>query len=157
MPSGGDAGVMRTAFVLAIVILAMGSATAQQAPRPIWQFEPNLQRSPVPEGMRFYPKEALRREVIGRAILCCTPRDDGSLACRVGYEAPVGWGFGASALRVFSSLMRMPPDKLAEYKATWPGREFAVPMNFRLEPDERELPPLTKEEQAAMCEARAVS
>lgn len=80
-------------------------AVAQSGPinieNPRW-----LQR---PSGLdRYYPRRAREAGTEGAAQLDCLVTPVGALECRVISESPVGWGFGAAALRM-SRDYRMAP------------------------------------------------
>lgn len=60
---------------------------------PRWEGEPSGS-----DYVRLYPRDALNQNVSGVAVLCCTPRADRDMDCRVGHEWPEGRGFGAASL-----------------------------------------------------------
>jgi hypothetical protein len=77
---------------------------------------------------RFYPEMARDSNIEGRTTLDCLINSDGSLRCLVGYEDPIGGGFGDAALhiaqdfRVLQSTSGVPA----------PGKRVRVPISFRL-------------------------
>ena len=90
--------------------------------QPVW-----LARPTAAEIAIFYPELALVREQPGSARLDCVVRADGSLACSVQSESPVGYGFGDAALGIAQSF-RM-AQQLGDGSAT-EGRHVAVPIVF---------------------------
>lgn len=85
------------AAALMVSACLYGAALAQSdAPlvfTPRWEAEPS-----GAEYARLYPRAALNQNVSGVAVLCCTPRADRGLDCRVGHEWPEASGFGAASL-----------------------------------------------------------
>jgi hypothetical protein len=75
-----------------------GAAAAQNADAPM-VFIPTWDAEPGPvELVRHYPAEALQQNVSGIAILCCMPREDGSVDCAVSSEWPTEQGFGHASV-----------------------------------------------------------
>jgi len=62
----------------------------------------------IPKGsdlVRAFPKNAIREEISGRAVMTCEITPSGSLKdCVLAEEVPVGEGFGEGALRVASGF-----------------------------------------------------
>jgi len=56
-----------------------------------------------------FPERAQRAGVSGRVILDCGYADTKLSDCRISQEKPVGWGFGASALRLTDYFRLKPP------------------------------------------------
>jgi len=77
---------------------------------------------------QFYPEGARDSNIEGRTTLDCLVNVDGSLRCLVGFEDPIGGGFGEAALhiaqdfRVLQSTTGVPA----------PGKRVRVPITFRL-------------------------
>ncbi|MBI3437168.1 MAG: energy transducer TonB [Proteobacteria bacterium] len=96
---------------------------AQSLVNPQW-----ISRPGVSAFERYYPEGARSSNIEGRTTLDCLVNMDGSLRCLVGYENPVGGGFGEAALhiaqdfRVLQSTTGVPA----------PGRRVRVPISFRL-------------------------
>ena len=66
------------------------------ATRPVWVGIPTASAF-----KRYYPKEAQKQRISGKAVLDCKVRDDGTLtACVVSEEAPRNMGFGEAALQL---------------------------------------------------------
>lgn len=89
-----------------------------------WDRRPN-----GPDFARNYPGAALDRAVPGLAILCCTPREDRTLDCRVGVSWPTDYPFDRASLAVSRSF-RMTPESYASFQAT-PGAWLQVPIHWR--------------------------
>jgi hypothetical protein len=90
------------AAVAVIAACIAGAALAQEAPLvfvPRWEAEPQ-----PADYVRLYPRRALNQNVSGVAILCCTPRADRGMDCRVGREWPADQGFGAASLEAAQSF-----------------------------------------------------
>lgn len=79
---------------------------------------------------RVFPQRALDRGIGGIALLVCTIQPDGSIACVVGSETPVGFGFGTAALSVVSRF-RLSPEELGRPGHAVGDRIQRV-INFRL-------------------------
>ncbi|MFZ2029962.1 MAG: hypothetical protein WAU68_06630 [Vitreimonas sp.] len=77
---------------------------------------------------QYYPAGARDADIEGRTTLDCLVNMDGSLRCLVGYEDPIGGGFGEAALhiaedfRVLQSTTGVPAA----------GKRVRVPISFRL-------------------------
>ena len=86
------------AAALALGACIAGAALAQDTSPlvfvPRWEAEPS-----GADYVRLYPRAALNQNVSGVAVLCCTPRADRGLDCRVGHEWPAAQGFGAASLQ----------------------------------------------------------
>jgi TonB family protein len=72
---------------------------------------------------RFYPEQALRANISGRALVACAARADGAIDCAVERESPEGYGLGASALAAVRDAMR---------GALAPGEVVRAPVDFNL-------------------------
>lgn len=106
----GGLSVLRGAM---IAVLALGCAVAfAQTP-----FAPQWLERPAPVDIEnAYPEAAVEAGAPGIAVLCCTPRDDGRLACVTAYEWPEGGAFGAATLTVVEKF-RMAPESVAAFRA----------------------------------------
>lgn len=78
---------------------------------------------------RYYPSRAQEREREGKAVLDCTVRADGTIACSVASEDPPGWGFGDAAVKISRSFQIAP--KLEDGEPSEGGR-ITVPLSFKL-------------------------
>jgi hypothetical protein len=77
----------------------------------------------------YYPRKAASRGASGIAVLCCTPRDDRSMSCRVGREWPDELDFGAAAV-VLAREFRMTQASFDAFHAT-PEAWIQIPIRFR--------------------------
>jgi hypothetical protein len=77
---------------------------------------------------RYYPMPAMNVERPGNVILICMVIADGAVSCRVGYENPVGWGFGESALRI-ARHFRIAPQTADGVPTA--GATLRVPIRFQ--------------------------
>ncbi|MBL8548952.1 MAG: hypothetical protein JNJ73_03130 [Hyphomonadaceae bacterium] len=97
------------------------------------RFEADYDRRPTGEDFaRHYPAGPLDESRGGSAVLCCTPRADRTLDCRVGAEAPNGDGFGAAAVAISRSF-RLTRRSYEGFMAD-PSNWMQVPIHFRVEP-----------------------
>lgn len=88
-----------TAAILACVL---GAAAAQddgdQAPArwvPEWEQQPSAR-----DFANTTPSSVMTHRAAGAVHLCCTPRANRALNCRVAFETPQEQGFGSASLRV---------------------------------------------------------
>lgn len=89
----------RLAVAAAFAACIAGAALAQNDTSPL-VFTPRWEAEPSgADYVRLYPRAALNQNVSGVAVLCCTPRADRGMDCRVGHEWPEGQGFGAASLQ----------------------------------------------------------
>jgi hypothetical protein len=115
---------MRLAVSALIAACLAGAALAQEPPMV---FVPTFDAQPsAAELVRHYPPQALRENVSGIAILCCTPRPDRSVACEVSSEFPEGRGFGAASVAA-SSGYRLAAQSHADLEAR-PGTRVRISM-----------------------------
>jgi protein TonB len=92
---------------------------------PDWAVRPSAQ-----DIAEEYPSAARRDQVEGRASMACEVASDGSLAnCRTTSEEPVGYGFGAAALRL-AHKYRMRPSP--EAGPPFPSGTVRIPIRFVL-------------------------
>jgi hypothetical protein len=93
-----------------------GAALAQNDAAPL-VFTPRWEAEPSPaDYVRLYPRAALNQNISGVAVLCCTPRADRSLDCRVGHEWPAAQGFGAASLEA-AQRFRLTQTAYEDYQA----------------------------------------
>jgi hypothetical protein len=104
---------------------AMHDRGSSQATRSPW--------SSAPTGgafMRYYPRDAMARNIDGRAVLYCEILPSRRLACVVGEESPVGYGFGEAAQRIAQDFV------LSESAFGRPGysvgERIRVPISFQI-------------------------
>lgn len=77
-------------------------------PGPALITDPHWRRRPSDLG-RYYPAQAVRRNVEGNVLLDCMVSASGWLnACRIIEETPREWGFGAAALRIAADHQMAP-------------------------------------------------
>ncbi|MGH6950282.1 MAG: hypothetical protein ACREH4_05395, partial [Vitreimonas sp.] len=62
--------------------------------------------------------------------LCCVPRSDRGVSCRVAFEWPAGFGFGQASLRAMEHF-RMTPASYADFQAN-PDNFMQIPLRYRL-------------------------
>lgn len=83
----------------ALVAACIASAALAQDDTSPLVFTPRWEAEPSgADYVRLYPRAALNQNVSGVAVLCCAPRADRGMDCRVGREWPDGQGFGAASL-----------------------------------------------------------
>jgi len=87
------------------------------------------QRPTAQDFARYYPAEAFRQGVSGRATLECIVADDGRLSCTVFSESPEGAGFGEAALRVSRHFRMAPATRDGTPTA---GGRVRIPIRFAL-------------------------
>ena len=115
---------MRLAAAALIAACIAGAALAQEPP---FMFVPEFDAEPSPvELVRHYPPQALRDNISGIAILCCTPRPDRSVSCEVSSEYPEGQGFGAASVAASPSY-RLSQQSHADLEAR-PGTRVRISM-----------------------------
>jgi hypothetical protein len=115
---------VRLAASAIIAVCLAGAALAQEPP---FVFVPEFDAQPSPtELVRHYPPQALRDNVSGIVILCCTPRPDRSVSCEVSSEFPEGRGFGAASVAA-SSGYRLTPLSYGDLEAR-PGTRVCISM-----------------------------
>jgi hypothetical protein len=103
---------------LAAVVIAAcvaGAALAQDEAPP--RFEPQWEERPSARDFaRHMPRDLVENGVASVVHLCCTPRDDRRLDCRVAFEWPQQRGFGDASLRIARGF-RLTPDSQAAFRA----------------------------------------
>lgn len=128
------AGVAAVAAVIAVAsVVSLARAEAAPLPpeppavaaRPEW-----AERPTGGDIARYYPAQARRNGVEGRATISCSVQASGALsACTIVSETPPGMGFGAAAIAMAGSRFRMvgrPPS--AE-----PDPVVRIPVVFEVE------------------------
>lgn len=119
---------MKRASLLLILACVGGVAFAQAPPidgrfRPQWDQMPNAH-----DFAGNYPTSALENNISGIVHLCCTPRDDRRLDCRVGFEWPEDRRFGEASLTI-ARRFRMSRESHAAYQAD-PNAWLQVPIRW---------------------------
>jgi TonB family protein len=97
----------------------------------LFQVTPELAQSspPTSGAMKYYPAQAWKEGVEGRAVIRCAVTKQGALAdCVVASEAPKGAGFGKAALKM-SPLFKMNP---AIRDGARVDSEVDIPIDFQL-------------------------
>ena len=98
---------------------------AEQLVPPRWTARPS-----AGDISRYYPPDARRRNVEGRALIACEVALDGALrACGVVSEEPSGQGFGSAALAL-AWAFRMTPQMRDGLPAD--GGRVRIPISFQL-------------------------
>lgn len=129
---------MRQLVAASVVISCLvGAALAQDAPTdsrfmPAWDERPSAR-----DFANNYPDSAIREGVPGIVHLCCTPREDRRLDCRIGFEWPENRRFGQASLRV-AEKFRLNPESYAAFQAD-PNAWMQVPIQWRVSPAPRNL------------------
>lgn len=120
---------MRLILVGALLILAVVTQAWAQKIGPANSRPPPVDWISKPTGdalARHYPKTAAARGIWGGVVLCCVPRLDGSVACKMAAESPTGFGFGLAAESVSREL------RLTETSArAWRKRQESVEVFLR--------------------------
>lgn len=115
---------MRLVASAIIAACVASAALAQEAPL---MFVPQFDAEPSPAQLvGHYPAQALRDNISGIAILCCTPRSDRSVLCEVSSEYPEGQGFGAASVAA-SPGYRLSQQSHADLDAR-PGTRVRISM-----------------------------
>jgi hypothetical protein len=119
---------MKRASLLLVLACLAGAAFAQSTPidgrfRPQWDQMPNAH-----DFAGNYPRNALENDIPGIAHLCCTPREDRRLDCRVGFEWPEGRRFGEASLTI-ARRFRMSRESYAAYQAD-PNAWLQIPLRW---------------------------
>lgn len=91
----------RLAALSLLLLPLAGCTTPEQVRSPIW-----VGATETPDGQEFTPERAMRDGRRGHVMLLCRSHaSDGSVSgCRVAYENPRGYGFGAAALRMTGGI-----------------------------------------------------
>lgn len=107
---------------------AKGSLTAPTppGPTPYEDGRARYERAQRDQSIRFYPQEAQRAGVSGKAVLDCFVDAGGWLRdCNVATDEPSGFGFGEAALRLVP---------LFHMKKSETGARAQIPITFKLPP-----------------------
>lgn len=119
-----------------VVALAVSMAAA-------WPQEPGLDPGDLdppeinwlkkPTGRDFarnYPRDAADKEVSGGAVLCCVPREDGSVACKSIVHVPANFAFGDAAVKI-SHAFRMSASDAQAWRDR--GDLVRIRISFRID------------------------
>ena len=116
------------AFVIAVCVA--GAALAQEEQAATVPFQPQWEQRPSAHDFaRYIPDEAILSNVSGVVHLCCTPRDDRNLDCRVAFETPRQRGFGVATLRAAHNF-RLTQESLTAFRAN-PGAWLQIPVVYQ--------------------------
>lgn len=127
---------MRRIILLFATFAFVGAASAQDQPEDVsfraeWTERPSAQ-----DFERLFPGEAAERGVSGVVHLCCVPRANGRLDCRVGFEWPQEYRFGQATLELAEEF-RMSEESVAEYRSR-PGAWLQLPVTWMISAGPRE-------------------
>lgn len=117
------AGLLQSADAAAEPLNA--GAFKQQADAPVW-----MRRPSASDFARYYPRNAERAGIEGRATIACTIDTKGFMEkCEVVREEPAGQGFGAAALALGPGFKLTPktPSGISVV-----GSKITIPIAFRL-------------------------
>lgn len=124
-------------------------ARASKPASPLKLVSPNwLQRPTAEQFGLYYPIEAARQYVAGKAVVRCTVQPDGKLSdCSLDREDPEGFGFGRAALdlTIFFAADRVDAEgkPTSGFTAQVPVR-FLMPGNFEATPKRIRDPSFTE-------------
>lgn len=121
-------GRMILGLGVAAIVAAAEPATTQQLAHIITQ--PDWRTRPTADELALaYPQEAVSHHLDGHVVIHCRVRISGNLTdCDVVEEAPAGYGFGASALKMAEHFDMKP---LTDNGAPSDEGEINVPISFR--------------------------
>jgi TonB family protein len=120
-------------LVCAVGLAGAGAVwAANPAPRHVIT-KPNWSSRPTGEDMaRFYPVDAAKAKIEGKATIDCRVAVDGRLnSCTVRSESPAQAGFGEASLQL-TQYFQMTPATL-DGKPT-AGGQVTIPINFQVDP-----------------------
>jgi hypothetical protein len=147
----GNSPAVRWMAAIAAVVVLGSTAAAQNQPPDDGRFQAEWEKRAT--GRSFvlhYPRKALERGTNGIAILCCIPREDRSVSCRVGREWPEDIGFGGAAIALAREF-RMTQASFDAFRAT-PEAWMQIPIRFQLGPGgDQERLDATAEEARGLC------
>lgn len=136
-------------IVVASVVAAIIAAPVALSQTGDGRFAAGWEERPTARSFELhYPRRALSTGHSGIVALCCTPREDRRLDCRIGSEWPQGMHFGGAAMSIAEDFL-MSEASFAEYSAT-PAAWMQVPIQFRLEPLSSENQDVLRQVSAAM-------
>lgn len=117
--------------VLLAAMLQAAAAPAPETPAAAVASNPEWIRRPDAQDLRrFYPREAVRKGLPGRAVITCEINAEGLLTkCTVHEETPPGEGFGEAALKM-ASLFKMTPQTPDGQSVA--GGTVRIPLRFSL-------------------------
>jgi hypothetical protein len=137
---------VRIAF-LALVACVIGTAFAQDTPSS-HRFTPEWSQVPTSyDCWGNYPRSARGNSVTAIVHMCCTPRPDRRLDCRIAFEQPENRRFGERTLRI-ARRFRLSEESYAEYRAD-PNAWLQVPVLW-----EPILPAVNRDEYIAAVNER---
>jgi beta-lactamase regulating signal transducer with metallopeptidase domain len=127
----------RACGVLLLGVLTFGGGYAAWAAQPAQMrtiADPDWSRLPTGADLvRFYPHEALVRELAGHVVMRCRVGRVGAVShCAIEDEAPLGGGFGRAVLQM-APLFRMKPVSLSGRPVA--GASVRIPVSFKLSSD----------------------
>jgi hypothetical protein len=121
--------VMRWLAATLILGACVAGAALAQNPPIDGRFMPQWDQMPGPHDFAGnYPRSALSNNIPGIVHLCCTPREDRRLDCRVGFEWPESRRFGEASLTI-ARRFRMSHESYAAYQAD-PNAWLQVPITW---------------------------
>jgi hypothetical protein len=125
--------------------LALGAAAQTGVgEEPALDFRTRLSEQDV---AAFFPAEAYRQGLAGRAMLCCLVTSTARLQCAVVAESPSGFGFGEAARRL-SLEVRLTPDSARAW------RDFGEPVRLPIQFSNPRFEPPPPYELAPRCGTR---
>jgi TonB family protein len=127
---------MIVAIASALLVAQAGAAPAGQSQvvPPAW-----LRKPTVDDLMRVYPRDALRHNVWGAAVVSCQVTEKGELSgCQVLQESPPNEGFGEAALKLMPRFLMRPPTRSGIPVG---GGTVTVPIRFHFSRSPQKPPP----------------
>lgn len=123
---------MLTVLLAAMLQAAAAAAPASETPAAAVVSNPEWTRRPDAQDLRrFYPREAMRKGLPGRAVISCGVNAEGLLIdCSVYEETPPGEGFGEAALKM-APLFKMSPQTPNGQSVA--GGSVRIPLRFSID------------------------